>query len=364
VSVTKQVLRKISPATPLAALRSDQATFGRSTPPRKLIQTYDSEEWEAFIEEWASGLEPKYEEVRRFGGSGDRGVDVAGFKTVKGFEDTWDCFQGKHYNRSLNPATAWPEILKMFLLPVENSRYKLPEHYYFIAPRGIGTALGHLLSTPSDLRDGFLEQLRSPTSKDFRDLDDGKSAAVIALAENTDFSRFTSIEVRTLLDQHKLTPYHAARFGGGLPDRPPADPPPSSITEKEAVYIRKLVDAYTERHPDLDTLEAITQNTRLRTHFERQREAFFRAESLESFARDRVPPNTFHRLQDEVYDAVVETAEADHVDGLTRLNETLDRAISAQLTANALIQVAEPADRKGICHQLANEDRLTWAEAT
>lgn len=362
MSVTKQVLHKIAPATPSAALRSDQATFGRTIPPRKLIQTYDSEEWEAFIEEWAIGLESQYEAVRRFGGSGDRGVDVAGFKTTKGFEDTWDCFQGKHYNRSLNPATAWPEILKMFLLPIENPRYTLPERYYFIAPRGIGTTLGHLLSTPTNLRDGFLEQLSSPTSKEFRDLDGGKRAAVLALAASTDFSRFTSVEVRALLDQHKLTPYHTGRFGGGLPDRPAIEPPPTDLTEKEAVYIHKLIDAYRERHPDLEGLEAITRNKRIQTHFQRQRESFFRAESLESFARDRVPPNTFDRLQGEVFDAVVETAEANHVDGLTRLNETLDRAISAQLTANALIQVAEPADRKGICHQLANEDRLTWVE--
>lgn len=73
-----------------------------------------------------------------------------------------------------------------------------------------------------------------------------------------------------------------------------------------------------------------------------------------------MPPNTFEGLQNELYDAVVETAEAPHADGLERLRQTLDRAVSAQLSANALIQVTEPADRRGICHQLSNEDRLTW----
>jgi hypothetical protein len=31
-----------------------------------------------------------------------------------------------------------------------------------------------------------------------------------------------------------------------------------------------------------------------------------------------------------------------------------------QITSNALITRAKPQDRDGICHQLANEDRLRW----
>jgi hypothetical protein len=34
-----------------------------------------------------------------------------------------------------------------------------------------------------------------------------------------------------------------------------------------------------------------------------------------------------------------------------------------QLGTNILLRVERPDDRKGICHQLANEDRLTWVQA-
>ena len=91
-----------------------------------------------------------------------------------------------------------------------------------------------------------------------------------------------------------------------------------------------------------------------------QRESFFRAESLKNFARDSVPENTFSDLQQEIFEAVVETVHADHESGLERLRQVQDRALSAQLTASALITVTHPADRKGICHQLANDDQVTW----
>lgn len=353
-------LGNVSPAKPVVALRSDQATYGRVVIPRKVIQTYDDEEWEVFIEEWVTSLSQNYDSVQRFGGTGDRGVDVVGFKTSLGFEGEWDCFQGKHYDKSLTPSIAWPEILKMFLLPIDNENYLLPEKYYFIAPKGVGTLLNHLLKNPTELRKQFLDQVENPSSKTFKDLDATKRDSILTLAGATDFSRFDTLPVHALLEQHGQTPYYVARFGGGLPDRPDSGQPPSEISNKEATYIRKLVDAYAERHPEIDSIESIANDDQLLRHFRRQRESFFRAEALESFARDRVPPATFGKLQDEVFDAVIETVEADHDDGLTRLKETLTQAVNAQLTANALIQVTEPADRKGICHQLANNDRVNW----
>lgn len=325
-----------------------------------MIQTYDPDEWEIFIEEWAHGLVPQYARVQRFGGAGDRGVDVAGFRTAKGFEGEWDCFQGKHYDKSLTPSVAWPEMLKVFLLPVLNPIYTLPRSYSFIAPHGVATSLGHLISTPTELKKKFLEQLTTSQAKSFRELNEDTRAAVITQAENTDFSIFGSVEVIALIQQHSLTPFHAARFGGGLPNRPVADPPPDEMSSSEMGYIRKLVDAYQERFKSVDSIAAVETHEWSGRHFRRQRESFFRAEALRNFARDSVPPSTFEKLQNELHDAVIETAEAPHPDGLERLRQTLDQAVNAQLSSNALIQVTEPADRRGICHQLSNDDRLTW----
>ena len=353
-------LRHLDPPSPSTVLTSAQAEHGPRLSPRKVIQTYDADEWEVFIEEWATGLLPKYVTVQRFGGSGDRGIDVAGFKTARGFEAEWDCFQAKHYDKSLTPSIAWPEILKVFLLPFINPLYALPSSYSFIAPRGLSTSLAHLISTPNELRKQFLVQVESGETKPFRELEGPARSAVYALASATDFSMFGSVEVLALITQHASTPYHAARFGGGLPSRPIPTTPPSEVLPDEIVYVHKLVNAYQERYVTVDCVAAATAHPQAGTHFQRQRESFFRAEALRSFARDSVPPNTFEGLQNELYDAVIETAAAEHPDGLERLRQTLEQAVNAQLSANALITVTEPADRRGICHQLANEDRLTW----
>lgn len=353
-------MRDVQPSPPTVALSAERVEHGPRLAPRKVIQTYDSDEWEIFIEEWASGLLPQYVRVRRFGGSGDRGVDVAGFKTERGFEGEWDCFQGKHYDKSLTPSIAWPEMLKVFLLPVRNSLYRLPTNYSFVAPRGLGTSLAHLVSTPTELKAKFLEQIESGESKPFKDLDQTTRDAVCALASITDFSMFGAIEVLTLIQQHSATPHHAARFGGGLPDRPAFEPPPGNILAEELVYVQKLIDAYHERYSVPNSISSIEAHDLAGTHLRRQRETFYRAEALRNFARDSVPPGTFEGLQDELYDAVIETTEAGHPDGLERLRQTLEQAIKAQLSANALIHVTQPADRRGICHQLANENRLTW----
>jgi hypothetical protein len=95
-------------------------------------------------------------------------------------------------------------------------------------------------------------------------------------------------------------------------------------------------------------------------HFNRQREFFYHAEALRNFARDTVPPGTYEDLQSEVHAGVIDIQEAEHSNSYARLTSVLQGASSLQLTANALMSVIKVQDRKGICHQLVNEDRLRW----
>lgn len=236
----------------------------------------------------------------------------------------------------------------------------MPERYYFLAPEGMKTSLAQKLHAPTELQAGFLEQLSAKSSKPFVELTDKLRTEIRDLATQTDFSIFGTVEVRDLIDQHRKTPYFLDRFGGTLL-RPTPGPAPIQTDESEITYLKKLVDVYRESFGEnVGTLVEVVKHKKAGSHLQRQREAFFRAESLKSFARDSVPPGTFEGLQKEILDAIIETVEAEHPSGMERLRQALDRAVSAQLSANALIQVTEPADRKGICHQLANEDEVEW----
>jgi hypothetical protein len=63
----------------------NKATFqiafhGHHIPPQQQILLYSDSEWEGFVHEWAHYcLKTLYAQVQRFAGSGDRGIDIAGF---------------------------------------------------------------------------------------------------------------------------------------------------------------------------------------------------------------------------------------------------------------------------------------------
>lgn len=334
---------------------------GPPVPPQGRIQLYSSDEWEDFIREWATGLETDYVQIKRFGGSGDKGADVAAFKSDQGLEGPWDCFQGKHYANPLVFSDAAPEILKVFLA-VLDGHYRMPDTYQFLAPKGCGTSLNRILSLPTTLRKKFLEQL-VPGKALVKDLGPDTLAAVRKLAEVTDFSMFTSVEILDALAVHKCTPYHSARFGTSLGPRPAPEPPPEDIAEHETRYLEQLLAVYSERHPD-EKFDVATLAThgRVGHHFQRQRTSFYKAESLRLYARDQVPPGTFEKLQDDIYSGVIDTAEADHRDGFARLCSVLEQVSNIDLNRHKLITVSDNDDRKGVCHQLANVHRLTWVE--
>lgn len=328
-------------------------------PPAHRIYFYSPSEWEVFITEWATGVAVSYRQIKQLGGSGDRGVDVAAFKTDYGLEDAWDCFQAKHYAGSLTMSDAFPEMLKIFH-GVAEAFYCLPDRYVFVAPQGCGASLNRLLSKPTALQKKFLELLDVGGSAT-RQYDEQALQSIRELAESSDFSIFESLELNEMLDVHRTTPYYAARFGTSLPARPPVGQTPDAPAPSEVTYVKKLVDVYYEQDPaSCSDAYSAAAHAKHGPHLQRQREAFYSAEALRLYARDSVPDGTFELLQDDVYTGVVDTADANHPSGLDRLRAVLTQSGQLDLGAHALISVSKLQDRQGICHQLANADKLTW----
>lgn len=339
------------------------ALAGPPVTPAQRISFYSSGEWEEFIKEWALALKPTYVQVKRLGGGGDEGIDIAGFKSDQQLEGPWDCFQGKHYAGPIAPSDAWPEMLKVFL-HVDAGDYVMPDEYRFVAPRGCGTTLNRLLSKPTRLRQRFLEELADGKPL-VADLDAATLKRVRELVQATDFSRFKSAELHDVLATHKTGPFHLARFGGThLPAPSPFTEPPEEFADHEVGYISELRKVYAEScSDDLSDAAALAAHKDYGVHFKRQRFSFYAAESIRMDARDAVPDGTFQRLQDDVHDGVVETAEAEHDSGMKRLTAVLQHSTVLDLTSHPLVSWASPKARQGICHQLANDDRLTWTRA-
>lgn len=90
------------------------ALDGPPVSPMVRLRTYSPDEWEVFIREWVTALKTDYVQIKHLGGPGDKGVDIAAFKTDRQYEGAWDCYQAKHYKDPLSFSVATPEILKVF----------------------------------------------------------------------------------------------------------------------------------------------------------------------------------------------------------------------------------------------------------
>lgn len=326
--------------------------------PEQRVSIYSDKQWEEFVLEWATTLK-SYKKVMRNGGANDHGVDVAGFSTTDGFDGAWDCYQCKHYVGPLVPSDAYPEILKI-ILGTMNGHYTWPRNYLFVAPKGYGTSLAGVLNAPSKIPGVLEKELTKKKSVLARELGNRSLAEVLEFISKADFSGFGAIELHDLVSAHQATRWHAARFDVPLPNR--ADPtiPEIEASEQHQRYVSQLLDSYEERHGEAFTPHSAETHPEVGKHFLRHRVNFYTAESLRVFARESVPENTFESLQDEIFDGVIDVHDEHDGNGLSKLLAVTNVANTLAITANGLLPRVTVRDRSGICHQLVNENKLSW----
>ena len=274
----------------------------------------------------------------------------------------WDNYQCKRYAQPLMPGDIWPEVAKLCYYTYKG-RYSVPRKYYSVAPHGIGPAVLILLEQPDLLRDGLIEVwlkggLLRVQRQDVLLVGDLKT-----YVEAFNFGIIKDLAPSTLIEQHRTTRHYAARFGGGLVRQPPevVDVPPA-ISAAEARYVNQLLQAYADHLASpIGSLLELDSHKDLHRHFNRQRKHFHLAEALRNFTRDNLPEEgCFERLQDEIYDGVIDVAESHHANGFERVKKTIQAARNLQIDSHPLRECLVTNHRSGICHQLANDDRLRW----
>lgn len=354
-------LKEIKPKPLTHSVSPDHVVSGVPIPKIMRIRIFSPDDWEYFIEEWSTSLSCSYIKVRRFGGSGDLGVDIAGFTSEDGFQDVWDNYQCKRYDHPLRPSDIWVEIGKIVYYSFKGE-YLPPRQHFFVASQGVGTSLEQLLNKPETLKARARENWEKHCAKRISSTEEIPLAGALEAYFHTfNFRIFSSKSHVELIEGHSTTGYHAIRFGGGLPPRPDPGKPPETPTETESRYIRQLLDAYGDQlGTPMNDPVALDAHAPIKRDFLRQRERFYHAESLRNFARDTVPQGTFAALQNEVFHGVIDICEGHHPDGFERMRATLTQAAALSITANSLSSVTKKQDCQGICHQLANDDRLTW----
>lgn len=354
-------------STPTAA----QISSGIPIPPIRLIQIFSPEEWEEFTEECLAYYKSyrTYQAIRRYSGPGDLGLDAVAFTTDNGFAEPWDSFQCKHYDHPLLPEDVSIEVAKLIYhsfaqTPPFNQTCRVPRKHLFVSPCGSGITVGRWFKDPGRFKKEIGERWRE---KGLPNIGKGIGAtfdgAFESYFDGFDFSIFGDVSAAELIELHSKTQFHAARFGGGLPAREAVPAPPSEPAPKESLYLRKLLDAYGDYlEQTVADKEQLAPHTELQEHYDRQRVLFYSAEALRNFARDRTPSGTFDSLKEDIFHGVIDVCDATYESGLARVRSTVTAAGTMDISGNALAGVTRVPDKQGVCHHLANDDRLTWVK--
>ncbi|EPE2222990.1 ABC-three component system protein [Vibrio vulnificus] len=337
----------------------------QTTPVQNQIYTMSPDDWEHFIEEWMTYKSKEYFDFERLGGAGDQGRDVVGYVDNPVGSDcyTWDNFQCKHYGAPLSPSQIWVEIGKICYFSF-NRDYPFPRKYYFIAPRGVGTKLSNLLKKPNELKSGLYENWDMYCKNGITDKKsivlDGKLKTYI---DELDFSVFDKIATIKIIIEHSKTQFHVTRFGTQLPKRPDTPKISSVVGEHELIYVKKLLQAYDSHCSEkIVSVSNLDNHPKYKNHLKRSREDFLNAETLRNFSRDTLPKGEFERIQSQILSGVIDIVEDDHENGFDKVKEAVREAKRLQLPTSPLSSCLTINDRGGVCHQLANNNEISWCE--
>jgi hypothetical protein len=179
-----------------------------------------------------------------------------------------------------------------------------------------------------------------------------------AYVQAYDFTSFTFATLEEVLDGHRKTAYWASRFSGELP-LPNPGVTPDVIAPKETVYVTKLLDVYAEKTgAPIGCTDDLAAHIEWQDDLQKQRVRFYDAEAFMATYRDQTEPGTIESFADEIMDAI-DPALAMASSAHSRLSTALSAAGQAA-PASVLAPRAKIRVKQGVCHQLANADRVTW----
>jgi hypothetical protein len=359
-------MNELPPPPPFPGANRRLLVPGAYVSPEQRIRIFSPAEFEVYARQWADGYlrqkTGRYVRIDGAPGAGDKGRDlVAWIDPDSATPRRWDCYQSKHYAARLTPTDVYIELGKLCFYTFRGD-YTVPESYFLVPSLGIGQKLADLIEKPADLRAELIRNWEKYCRDDITASPVVLEGEFRAYVEAFDFSIVRSVTPEEMLDQHRQTAYHAVIFGMAIKDRPAPDKPPVDVQTHETRYVGQVLEAFGD-HLKTPTprVEDVARED-LREVFRSTREAFYCAESLRRFARETLPPEApYDAILDEFCDGLEPvTLDPTHTDGLVRMISTTKHATQLQMSEHLLKGIITPKDRVGICHQLANNDRVVW----
>lgn len=142
--------------------------------------------------------------------------------------------------------------------------------------------------------------------------------------------------------------------------------PSVHITPEEDIYTNALVDAYcdTKKGNLIKKYDLTTLPKEYEHDFKEQRKNYFSADYIQRSVREIFADgeNQFDILKNDTYDYISDTHELDYKNAYARLKAVLIKSVDSYSTSvlSSMHNLISPKTKKGICHMLVNDRRLTW----
>ena len=143
---------------------------------------------------------------------------------------------------------------------------------------------------------------------------------------------------------------------------------PKRVQQTEIKYVMQLYAAYSEatgkpikKASDLDPLD-------YRDDFEHHRKNYYKAELVCRETRDSVRPDEaspIEELKNEVEEGIYEARRKPYDDALHKVDAVMEQASKVPISSwvdDATFRWIGPAEKKGVCHILVNDERFKWVE--
>lgn len=149
--------------------------------------------------------------------------------------------------------------------------------------------------------------------------------------------------------------------------RPTNVPVPKVATQDEQIYINELCLAYGDaKGMDSFSTDDLSSFPDYSDDLEDRRIDFYAAETIRRGVLELKGSSLtgqFDVLKDETYNGVKDTARRTHPNGYERMLAVMEQAVIAPVTnyiLNASPYWISGKIKKGVCHHLVNDGKLTW----
>lgn len=326
--------------------------------PLKRLHCMDEDTYEELISIWAYSCLNKYQQVYRIGGAGDKGRDVIAYLDCS--QNIFDLYQCKYYDHSLSYSDLRGEIGKLITYTFKKD-FPIPNKYYIMCPNGVSQSFWDLKNNTRQFADLIISDWDEIKAKVGKKHSINISEELKAYIQNFDFSIITFKDENTFIEEFRHSPYYFYYFGGGFNlIKRVRITVPCNLQEYESNYIKHLLEAYSENLGHQVTEINITG--KYEKHLSLSRSNFYSAEEVRLASRQACPPDIdeFERLKDNIEQHVGIDMLEEYKDGYEKVNYITNLAKNYDAETSLIKNILDSNSKAGVCHHLANEDRLIW----